>query len=202
MKTKVLIIIAISLTMIMLMGFFLFTKYIKLAVNELEKRVQSEIDSVSYLTKVPKPILETDCKFDTATQTDAFLFGKKSFSNYKWDQNKKIADILLSSGERLKVERGGCDRFNFYATIYLENSKLTVKNKKEIIQIAMKTAQELFDVSDFMIFNDALSTGEYQFSAHKNEFLIDINSATHCVAQIYFNNQNGKAEIKIGYTLC
>lgn len=186
----------------MLMGFFLFTKYIKLTVNELEKRVQSEIDSVSYLTKIPKPIFETNCKFDVASQTDAFLAGKKNFSNYTWDQEKKIATITLSSGEMLKVERGGCNQFNFYAILYLENSKLTEKNKVEIIEKAMKIAEELFDTSDFQMFNYAFSKGDYQYNSNKNEFLIDINSETYCVAQVYFINKKGKAEIKIGYSLC
>lgn len=188
----------------MLIGWFFYTKYIHYTFKEIENRVVKQLDTIQVLTKSPQKAMEEDCTFDLDTQTDDFLKSIPEFSNYTWNNDKKQATIVLENNDTLLVQRGGCNHFVFSATLILQKSDLKVENQKEIFEKALWMAEKLYEKSDYMYFQTAISIGEYDMEKHENEFLLTFPSENYCGADLFFirNPKTQQVEIKIGYYLC
>jgi hypothetical protein len=202
-KKNILISLGVLL-LVILASWFFYSKFIKYTIQEVQKSIFKEYDTIEKFTKIPQPILSKDCEFDLDAQTDDFLKTIPEFSVYSWDNNTKKATIDLDSENFLLVERGGCKQFRFYATLHSKKSDLKVTDQQAIFKEALWIGSKLFEIEDYMFFQNALATGAYEIYKYENELLITFDSEKFCNAEIYFksNPKIHSIELKIGYTLC
>lgn len=87
-----------------------------LSCKEASMKVKMEQVSADKNSSIGDEVIEVDCIFDQATQTDDFLKGIKELENYKWDTATKTAYFPSKGDWELSISRGGCDHFELSAT--------------------------------------------------------------------------------------
>lgn len=203
MKKPFFILLAL-LTVSLLIGWYFYTHYISKTLKTFHKELTEKLDTIQQQVQIPQPVLEGDCFFNRASQTDDFLKNIPEFSDYTWNNTSKKATVFLENGDKLTIERGGCDRFNFYAHLYLQNTDLTLKNKNAIFKKALWIVEKLFDQPEYQFFTHSLAAGEYEILSYPDRFLITLEHPDFCHAELLFlqNTKTQKAEIRIGYSQC
>lgn len=185
-------------------GYFTMVKYLKSTYNEFEKIIHNELDSVSKMSGTPQKVIEKDCVFDLAQQTDDFLITHAALRNHIWNNDTKTATVYLENGDTIFIERGGCQYFNFYITQKFRHSEWNIKQTQKIYQHALDLTQMVMDITEQQQFQYALATGAYEKNQYDHLLKLTFDFPDKCMAELIFE-QNPKtqlATLKIGYTLC
>jgi hypothetical protein len=168
------------------------TENIKLTETESESESESESE-----------FNENDCTFDLNTQTDDFVKEITEFSNYVWDNEKKIAKIKLDNGNTLIVTRGGCVHFSFYGNLILNNSELNLDDESKIFKKALWIAKKLFHKSDFDFINESLNKRKFEVEETGNQKYYDFQIDRYCNMTLVIEKlKNNQISIEIGYYMC
>ena len=102
-------------------------RFTALLENSVTVTTVSEITNISTIQKESKTIEvnesdEENCTFDLSTQTDEFLHNVDYFKGYVWNDFTKTATLILSTGEKLSIHKGGCDDYSVIAKVRLDYS--------------------------------------------------------------------------------
>lgn len=111
--------------------------------------------------KTQKTPDQTDCAFDTSTQTDHFLKGIDDLKGYSWDPKTKTASLRLSKTEVLEIYRGGCDQFSLKATFTVPKTITLEKNQKYIFDKILWISELVYDKSEYEIIEKSLTEDKY-----------------------------------------
>lgn len=140
-----------------------------------------------------------ECIFDLSTQTDDFLKEKGVFKDYTWDDDKKVATIILESGDILKAQRGGCVHFAMSGELILNGSVSSIENMDYWLEKATWIAKNLFSKADSEHLENQLATKEYQAHTDSDSMYIFIPHESYIEYSIAVRKENGATYVYVGY---
>jgi hypothetical protein len=163
---------------------------------------------------VTKPVqiikLENECVFDLATQTDEFLKNNAKINNYEWTDSIHSGIIILNNSDTIRVNKGGCNHFNFFCeltsknidTLEINNESFGLKKAKELVHLIFpesdaKLLDSLITTSDFD--TEIVDGPHFEFEEINRVF----NYKNHCSTTLFIKRlPNGFYKLEIGYYLC
>lgn len=112
------------------MNKILKTLGLALGVGSMVQCTSNEESAATVPVPEPTPMVMVDsnCIFDLATQTDEFIQEVPAFANYVWDPDNKLAVVVLENGEQLSITRGGCDTYVQAVELYSDLDTISWTN--------------------------------------------------------------------------
>ncbi|WP_299765007.1 hypothetical protein [uncultured Dokdonia sp.] len=146
---------------------FLFIGCKEATLNNVAVKIQENENEV-ITTNSSNVLMEQDCIFDQATQTDEFLKGIKELENYVWDDESKTAEIILNDHWGLGLTRGGCDHFTVQAD-FVYDRVIDFEEKKDFIFQQVIWISDLIKDFDGEIIRECIENGRISIEVEDNK---------------------------------
>ena len=153
---------------------------------------------------------KVECTFDLNTQTDKFLKQNPKINGYTWTDSIHSGFIILDNSDTIKINRGGCNHFNFFCELTSKNiDTLTFNNEKFGLRKAIELVNLIFPKSDAELLERLIKTTdcdtEYVGGGYLGIYKINrvFNYDDHCSTTLVIERlPNGYYKLEIGYYLC
>ena len=139
-----------------------------------------------------------ECIFDLSSQTSEFLEGITEFRNFKWDDEAKIASILLDNGDSLYVRRGGCTHFEVAITL-LTQEKKNVMDTAFWLTKAKSYADKIYDNYDKHLLDSLITHKIYKSYDQEGNLYVAFEGHNFSEFYEYVSRQQEKVKMELIY---
>lgn len=134
-------------------------------LNNVAIRIQ---ENQVVTTNSSNVLIEQDCIFDQATQTDEFLKDIKELENYVWDNESKTAEIVLNDHWGLSLKRGGCDHFTVQAD-FIYDRAIDFEERKDFVFQQVVWVSDLIKDFDGKTIRECIEKGKISIEVEDNK---------------------------------
>lgn len=170
--------------------------------NEAKVIISENGLSIKEDTLKSNPKAKGHCDFDQATLTDEFLKEIKEFEGYSWDQESKIATIVLSKKETLKIFRGGCDFYMVSALFKIDDLSLNYPKDKDYILSKVKWIANLIEDFQDIKISELIDANIFtEIKGENNTTLELLRFEDLMKIWIWVNNEGKYSEVALSYRI-
>lgn len=184
-----------------------FTVGLICGCNQMPDNSQKVSQVVESVDSLNAPVVDqveefdSDCIFDTATQTDEFLKGIETFSDYEWNDKEKFAVVKLPNDEYLNISRGGCVHYTFGVELVSSVDTTDFKKSEYWISRLLSYTNLLTDFDNDLIKSLVKTLGEPEIETDQFVFW-PFPVEDYCGVEIVIDKRNGPTSISFSYYLC
>ena len=145
---------------------------------------------------------DRDCIFDPTTITEDFLKEQSGVEYYTWDDDRKVARVLLEDSSYVYVKKWACTSRGMICRQVFANNEVSLNNKSFWMEQLLLLGQRFLKKWDYEDLEKAVKEGTVETVDCEDAFtqlLISINSESYSLFEASVQSTYGVTVVSVEY---